>query len=95
MSTQICFGKSKKSKIKRLSFLPRIGITIDFAGQLMTYRQAPLLETAVNVIRRGLSMKNLISVAEVQLNEIELPKVKKVTIKRSTSGSVRASRSTI
>lgn len=74
----ICVEKSnkpKKSKVKRLNFLPRIGLTIDFAGTQITYRQAPILETVVNLFDRGFSMKNLMDVSFEQLQEISLTKL--------------------
>ncbi len=74
MSNMICVEKSKPSSLKRLKFLPRVGLVIDFAGQEITYRQAPLLETLVNLRKRGFSMKNLMEVALTQFSEINLKK---------------------
>lgn len=72
MAISLCVKKSRESKIRRLSFLPRIGVSIDFAGKKYAYKQAPLLEAVVNLFDRGFSMKNLMEVAKDQLGEIEL-----------------------
>ena len=77
MANILCVEKSKKSKVRRLAFLPRFGLTVDIGGRQFIYRQAPMLETVVNLFHRGFSMKNLMNVAHDQLSEIELPKVKK------------------
>ncbi len=76
MASQISLEKAKPSNLKRLTFLPRIGITVDFAGKQFIYRQAPIVETLVNLIDRGFNFKNLINVSVEQLNEINLSAVK-------------------
>lgn len=76
MANMICIEKSKKSKVTRLPFLPRIGITIDLGGRQIIYRQAPFLEFAFNLMSRGFSKRNMIEIAQQQFREIELPKFK-------------------
>ena len=72
MSNMICVEKSKPSAVKRLKFLPRFGFVVDVAGREITYRQAPVLETLLNLSKKGLSMKNFMEVAFQQLSEINL-----------------------
>lgn len=74
MSSMLCVEKAKSSALKRLKFLPRFGIVVDFAGREITYRQAPVLETLVNAGLKGFSMKNFMEVAFQQLDEINLRK---------------------
>ena len=73
MPNIFCVEKAKKSSVKRLSFLPRFGIVIDFGGRQLAYRQAPFLETLVNMRKSGFSFKNLVDVSLQQLKEITLP----------------------
>jgi hypothetical protein len=64
--------KSKKSKVRRLGFLPRIGITLDFGGKSLRYKQAPILETVFNAIIQGPSKKTLTQIVKNQFKEIKL-----------------------
>lgn len=85
MANSICIEKAKPSKIRRLGFLPRLGITIEVGGKQFTYRQAPIIETIVNVMDRGFSFKNLMDVAQEQLREIELPTLKSMKEKANNN----------
>jgi len=78
---------SKKSKLKRISFLPRIGITLDVAGKQYGYFQVPLTETLLNMQGRPWSLKSLIATAHLQIKELELPNKspKKKTPKKPSS----------
>jgi hypothetical protein len=68
--TSINSKKSPKSKIKRLSFLPRFGFTIDFLGYQFNYKQAPIIETLINIKKsKG---RGIIAVSKDQFNEIKL-----------------------
>jgi hypothetical protein len=77
MITKLCVQTSKPSKLRRLAFLPRIGLIVDVGGRQFTYRQAPLAETLLNLAHRGFSMKNLMEIGFQQFREIELPKFRK------------------
>ncbi len=59
--------------MKRLEFLPRLGIVVDFAGREFSLRQAPFLETLVNLRGKKANLRNWLEVAVVQLREIRLP----------------------
>lgn len=73
MATMFSMHKSERTKLRRLPFLPRIGIVVDFAGQRLTLKHAPLLETALNLRDRGFNLKNLRKVLAEELNEIRFP----------------------
>ncbi len=77
MANQLCIQKIKKSKTRKLPFLPRIGLTLELGNRQIVFRSAPLLETVLNVWQRGFSQKNLMEVGLEELSEINLPKVKK------------------
>ena len=65
--------RSDKSRSRKFSWLPRIGIVIDFAGRRYSWRHAPLMETLVNLFERGPSRSNLEKIVTEQLYEISLP----------------------
>lgn len=73
MATMFSMHKAERTKLRRLPFLPRIGIVVDFAGQRLTIKHAPLLETALNLKDRGFNLKNLRKVLTDELNEIRFP----------------------
>ena len=73
MACIITSRPSKKSKLRRLSFLPRIGITVDFAGKQYGLFQVPFTELLFNMKDRDFSLANIISVSRQQIDEIELP----------------------
>jgi hypothetical protein len=65
--------KSKRTATRKLPFLPRVGLTVDFAGRHFAFRYAPMLETLMNVRERGFSVKNALSVLRAQLDEVGFP----------------------
>ena len=77
MANMLCLQKTEPSKLRRLPLLPRIGITIELAGRQLTYKQAPLLETLLNLKDRGFNLKNLAKVAQEELDEIRFPVIKR------------------
>jgi|GEM_PF-1807089 len=90
MSISISVEKSGKSSVKRLPFLPRFGLTVDFGGRRFTYRQTPVLETLHNLRLRGFSMRNFVEIAYRQLMEVEMPRQEKIaTGERQKSRSRR------
>lgn len=79
---------SKKSKLRRLSFLPRIGITVDFAGTQYSYFQVPILEMLVNLAGKEWNLKNVVETSHQQISELELPTqspIKRRKAKKPTS----------
>ncbi len=77
MANQLCINKIKPSKTRRVPFLPRIGLTFEIGNRQVVFRSAPLLETFLNVWRRGFSQKTMMEVGMEELSEINLPKIKK------------------
>lgn len=79
MAIVISVEKSKpkvKAKVERLNFLPRFGLTVDWGGQKFIYRQAPILEALYNLRKEKFSFEKLMEISRLQVEEIELPKVK-------------------
>ena len=73
--------RSDKSRSRKLPFLPRIGIVIDFGGRQFSFRHAPLVETLWNLLERGPNRSNLEKIVTEQLYEISLPSlVRKKTV---------------
>ena len=64
--------KSERTKLRKLPFLPRIGLVVDVAGRRFVFKHAPLAETLLNARERGFSLKNLKKVADEELAEISL-----------------------
>ncbi len=58
-------NKSKKSKITRLSFLPRLGLFIDVGNYEIIYRHAPIFESLVNLYQKGFSHENFKKIVRV------------------------------
>jgi hypothetical protein len=88
MANVFCVHKSKKSSLKRLPFLPRIGVVVDIGGRQFVYRQAPILETLLNMKKTGFSLKNLVDVSFKQLREINIPSQKKIDYEPPSKKSV-------
>lgn len=73
MANMFSVTKAERSKLRRLAFLPRIGVVVEVAGRRFSYKQAPLLETILNLKDRGFSVTNLVTLAKEQLAEISFP----------------------
>jgi len=65
--------KTKTTRTRKFSALPRIGIVLDVAGRKVVWRYAPLLETLLNLIERGVSRSNLEKIENEQMHEITFP----------------------
>lgn len=63
----------KKSKTRKLPFLPRFGFVFEVAGKRVSFRQVPLTETVANLFERGPSLSNLKNIISEQLQEICFP----------------------
>ena len=82
--------RCKKTKSRKFPLLPRIGIVVDVGGRRFSYRQAPVLETLLNLIERGPSKVNFDKIIAEQLYEIALPSLtrrKTVNVKAKTISS--------
>lgn len=80
MANMFSVTKAERSRLRRLPFLPRFGIVIEVAGRRFSYKQAPMLETLLNLKDRGFSVGNLVSLAKEQLSEIAFPHERKAGV---------------
>lgn len=72
---------SPKTRSRKLPLLPRLGLVVDIGGKRFSYRQAPMLETVLNLLERGASISNFNKIVAEQLYEIAFPSlVKKKTV---------------
>lgn len=60
----------KQSKTRKLPYLPRLGLVIDFAGYELTLKFAPFLEAVLSLPERGFSSQNLTDITAEQFDEI-------------------------
>lgn len=82
--------KSSKSKLSRLSLLPRIGLTIDFAGKQFSYFQVSMIEAFWNMPRGQRTVANLIKLSDQQIKEIKLPTL---NMTKKVNKSIKAAKS--
>lgn len=73
MITEFFIEKVKQSRLRKLPLLPRLGLTVDFAGRRFCYRQVSLLETVLNLLERGPSLGNLQKIVKEELAEVQMP----------------------
>ena len=64
---------TERTKLRRLPFLPRFGITVEAFGRQLTVKQVPLLETLLNLRDRGFSFSNFKKLAKEEWDEIRFP----------------------
>jgi hypothetical protein len=86
MSIVITSRPSKKTKTRRLSFLPRIALSVDLAGTQFEVFHVPLTETLFNMIGKKFNLQTLISVSHQQIDELVAPNTastKKSPIKKT------------
>lgn len=84
MPLRLSVQKAKQTSTRKLKFLPRIGLTLDFAGKQFTFRQAPFLESVANMKTKKFSLENLRAVSNQILDEITMEK------KRAAKGKRKA-----
>lgn len=73
--------QSPKTRTRKLPLLPRLGLVVDIGGKRISYRQAPMLETVLNLLERGATISNFNKIIAEQLYEIALPSlIKKKTV---------------
>lgn len=66
-----------KSETRKAPLLPRFGFVVDVAGKRISFRQAPITETIINLLERGPTLSNLKKIASEQIYEIKFPFRKK------------------
>lgn len=78
--------KKSPTSTRKIPFLPRIGVYVDFAGYELYFKQVPFLESMLNLweeghealLRQGkpLSVSRLRSIVKQQFSEIKFPLIK-------------------
>ncbi|MBT4761637.1 MAG: hypothetical protein HOO06_08080 [Bdellovibrionaceae bacterium] len=87
-SISLGYDKAPKSKLNRISSLPRISGELDYAGKRLTLKTASLIEALSNLKTK--KVKSFSKAVETQLNEIALPQTqmdrlgKKAPVKEET-----------
>lgn len=79
--------KVKPTPTRKVPFLPRIGVTVDFAGRRFCYRYVPFFETLANLLDATPSLSRLQSLLKEQFGEVQLsakPQDKTVDVKART-----------
>ena len=76
MAHLIKLVKVEPSKLRRLPFLPRIGLSVELGGLQLVMKHTPPLETLLNLRERGFSWKNLSKLMVDELDEIRFPSLK-------------------
>lgn len=81
------FEKVKPTRTRKAPFLPRIGLTVDFAGRRFCYRYVPFFETLANLLQAGPSLSAFQRLLREQFGEVRLsqkPDAKTVDVKART-----------
>lgn len=86
----VLFSSQKKhaSRLRKTPWLPRLGIYIDIAGYELTLKQVPLLETAINLVERGLNLAQLRKIRREQFSEIKFPNKPKKEVIQTTARTI-------
>jgi hypothetical protein len=77
MANMFCVHKAERTKLRKLPFLPRLGVTVEIAGRQFVYKQVPFLETVLNIRDRGFNLRNIAAVAREELDEVRFPLLKR------------------
>lgn len=79
--------KVKPTPTRKAPFLPRIGLTVDFAGRRFCYRYVPFFETLANLLATGPSLSAFQRLLKEQFGEVRLsekPRDKTLDVKART-----------
>ena len=87
MAYQFSVHNFKPTLTRKLPMLPRFAFYLDIAGKQFVYKQTPILETLLNLREQGFTVKNLMSVATQQFNEIVFPSG--LSLKESAKSSAK------
>jgi len=85
MALRLSVQKTKQTSTRKLKFLPRVGLTLDLAGRQFTFKQAPFLESVVNMRKKKFNLENLRAISNQILDEITLERKRRPTAKRKTT----------
>jgi hypothetical protein len=77
MATMLRLLKAESAMLRRVQFLPRVGMTVELGGRVLVFKHTPTLETLLNLKDRGFSLKNLTKLAIEELEEIRYPVLKR------------------
>ena len=89
MGTLFSIEKKPDSKLRKIPFLPRIGIYIDVAGYEIVFKKAPILEALFNLLEGGgLKMRNIKNISKQQLSEIQFPSFKKLRVVNTSARTI-------
>lgn len=77
MASMLRLLRAESSKLRRVKFLPRVGVTVELGDRVLVFKHTPALETFMNLKDRGLSLKNLMKLATDELEEIRFPILKR------------------
>ena len=74
MTLFIKVQKKKDTVLRKIPWLPRIGIYFDAFGYELVAKHVPTIETALNLLDRGLKRSHLKNITKEQFEEIQFPK---------------------
>lgn len=77
MASMLRVLKAESAKLRRVKFLPRIGLTVEIAGRQLVFKHTPTLETLLNFRDRGYNFKAMSKLAAEELEEIRFPILKR------------------
>lgn len=77
MASMLRLLKAESTKLRRVKFLPRLGVTFELGGRVLVFKHTPAFETLLNLKDRGFSLKNLSKLAADELEEIRFPILKR------------------
>ena len=70
--------KRKPSPTRKLPYLPRIGLYVDFGARELTLKYVPLLESLLNVAEQPkVTVAAFSRVVKQQIGEVAFPKLKR------------------
>lgn len=81
--------KRRPSPTKRIPLLPRFGFYLDVFGREFTFKQVPVLETAINLIKSGVTLSNLKKITKRQFDEVSFIKAPKEKTVNTTAKTIR------
>jgi hypothetical protein len=73
MASSFSVDRAERSKLRRIPFLPRLGLTLEIGGRQFTFKNAPFIETFLNWRDLGFTFANFKKVAVEELDEINFP----------------------
>ena len=72
--------RKRSSTRRKLPYLPRVGLYVDFAGYEMMFKHAPLMEAVVELLDKGWPLSQLDNIRKKHLSEIQFPVIRKAKV---------------